>query len=141
VDGWRGASRGERQPNDLDHLVRVRGHECVLGWPAMTQPSLFADVGVAPLSMGKGEHPVKVEIERRSRNKDRVLARLEAGPATNVELVAIGGMRAMARCWELKKEGKPITVERVEGGLWRVTLCTGENHEVLLGNGGETVVK
>jgi len=41
--------------------------------------------------------------------------------------LAIGGMRAMARVWELKQDGKPITVERVDGGLWRVTLCTGEN--------------
>ncbi len=93
---------------------------------AMTQPSLWdvigKPIGADPLSMGKGENPVAEEIVRRSRNKDRVLARLEQGPATNVELVAIGGMRAMGRVHELRQAGYRIITERVDGGLWRVTL-------------------
>ena len=50
-----------------------------------TQATLFPIAD--PLSMGKGENTVREEIVRRSKNKDRVLARLEEGPATNVELV------------------------------------------------------
>lgn len=84
----------------------------------MTQLSLLTDV-VAPRAR---VNETAVEIGRRSKNKDRVLARLQQGPATNMELVAIGGLRAMARVWELKREQRDITVERVIGGLWQVTL-------------------
>jgi hypothetical protein len=85
------------------------------------QPTLFPYVPPVA-STDAPVNPVAVDVDRRSRNKDRVLARLEHGPATNVELVAIGGMRAMARVWELKQQGKSIAVVRQRGGLWLVRL-------------------
>jgi len=64
--------------------------------------------------------PDRPEAIRRARNVDRVLAHLQAhGQATNVELVAIGGMRAGARIFELRKQGHVITSEHVTDGVWR----------------------
>jgi len=68
--------------------------------------------------------PVAVEKARQASNRDKVLAYLQQhGSATNVELVKhVGGLRAMGRVNELVLAGYPITVQRVQGGLWRVTL-------------------
>lgn len=85
----------------------------------MTQPSLF-DVVRVPRQ--RAETPVTVELARRERNLDRVLARLKQGPATTMDLIAVGGARAVGRCWELRRQGYEIDVEQVGGGLYRYTL-------------------
>jgi hypothetical protein len=62
------------------------------------------------------------EEKRRDTNKLRVLRRLQAGPATTLELIACGGARAAARAWELKREGYPVKVEDFGGGLFKYSL-------------------
>ena len=66
------------------------------------------------------------ELARRTSNKAAVLEllrkRREAG-ATNVELVEVGGMRAVgARLTELRAEGHDIETIREGGGLFRFRL-------------------
>ena len=66
------------------------------------------------------------ELARRTSNKAAVLEllrkRREAG-ATNVELVEIGGMRAVgARLTELRAEGHDIETIREGGGLFRFRI-------------------
>jgi len=65
------------------------------------------------------------ECVRRDSNKQRALRRLQEGPATTVELIAVAGTRAPARAHELIKEGWPIVVESKGGGLF-VYRLTGE---------------
>ena len=48
--------------------------------------------------------PERIEQTRRASNREKVLQRLLAGPATNWELVALGGLRAGARIFELRRE-------------------------------------
>ena len=60
-----------------------------------------------------------LEKQRRSRNKDRVLAALSSGRwLTNVELTEVGGMRFGGRIWELQQEGYRIAKEHRGGGVW-----------------------
>lgn len=66
--------------------------------------------------------PVVVELRRRESNKTRVLNRLRQGPATTMELIAVGGARASGRCWELRREGHAMRVDDLGGGLFRYTL-------------------
>jgi len=62
------------------------------------------------------------EAARRTSNRDRVLAMLQAhGSATNDELIHVGGFRYGARVHELKSLGYDIRTERVKGGLFRFT--------------------
>jgi len=66
--------------------------------------------------------PVAVEKARQASNRDKVLAYLQQhGSATNVALVQVGGMRALARVHELQRV-HDIVIEHVKGGLWRVTM-------------------
>jgi hypothetical protein len=63
----------------------------------------------------------QVETVRRLSNREKVLLYLQLhGSATNVKLVDIGGMRAMARVHELRDKFD-ITVTKEHGGLYRVT--------------------
>lgn len=39
---------------------------------------------------------------------------------TNTEVRAIAGTRGMARVFDLKKAGHPITTRKLTGGLWEV---------------------
>jgi hypothetical protein len=69
--------------------------------------------------------PVAVELKRRHAAADRVLARLEQGPATNVELCdkAIGGMRAIGgRMHDLRKKGYQFGKRHIEGGIYEYWL-------------------
>ena len=60
------------------------------------------------------------ETSRRATNRDRVLAYLQAhGAAKNHELVLIGGMRALARVHELRRQ-HDIHVRHVRGGEWEI---------------------
>lgn len=59
--------------------------------------------------------------DRALSNKEKIRRFLKAhGSATNTRLRGIGGSRAMARVWELKEEGEPITVSKIKGGEWEI---------------------
>ena len=60
------------------------------------------------------------ELQRRATAKDKVLARLRAGPATNVDLNGIC-YRYGGRIFELRHEGHVIERECLEKGVWRYT--------------------
>lgn len=77
----------------------------------------------APVS-GKRVSPLVRELQRRESNRDRVLARLQQGPATTMQLIAVGGARAIGRVFELKRAGYDIATIHVDGGLWRYELRT-----------------
>jgi hypothetical protein len=62
------------------------------------------------------------EAARRATAGDRILERLQAGPATNVELAAIA-LRYSARIFDLRAEGYSITASsRGEHGIVVYTL-------------------
>jgi hypothetical protein len=83
-------------------------------------PHLF-DQGVSP---PREQTPVQTEIARLNAAAERVLARLQRGPATNVELSTpeIGGLAAIRRVWDLQQRGHVITKAHVKGGVWKYTL-------------------
>lgn len=80
-------------------------------------PSLFSD-DASPVS--RPTNPVAKEIARLNAAAQRVLERLNVGPATNVELSqpSIGGLRFGGRLHELGKHGWTIGKEHVSGGVW-----------------------
>lgn len=61
------------------------------------------------------------ELTRRANNKTRILAALESGPKTNVQLALIGGLRFGGRLHELR-EAYDIRTEPLDGGLVRYVL-------------------
>ena len=65
--------------------------------------------------------PVLAKYAKPSDVKARILARLQQGPATNVELNAIC-YRYGARIFELKRDGYAIDKACVAAGVWRYTL-------------------
>ena len=83
------------------------------------QPS-FLDLDVRP----KPPTPFVVERVRRENNETRVLERLRQGPATTMELVALAGVRATGRIWELRQKKYLIEAEHCGGGLWRYRLVS-----------------
>lgn len=90
-------------------------------------PGLFSEP--PPTVEVQRDPPIVTEKRRQGSNRERVLAYLKLhGSALNWELATmeIGGMRAMARVWELKKKGQPITVTQEAGGTWRITLTPPE---------------
>lgn len=67
------------------------------------------------------------ELARRESNWQRVYRRLLDGPATNRELIEIGGFRAAGRVNEIKHHLErehlgTVVSEQVSGGLWRYTI-------------------
>jgi hypothetical protein len=74
----------------------------------MTQPSLLD----LPLPTERLR-----EDKRRLSNKQRVLARLQEGPATTRQLMEVGGTRAPGRVHELRGEGWIVEVEDRGNGL------------------------
>lgn len=76
---------------------------------------------------------VAVEVAQEEARRDsamwRILARLQQGPATNVELADIC-LRYTGRMSDLRlHHGYTILREHVDGGVWRYTL-TGQRTEV-----------
>lgn len=65
--------------------------------------------------------PEPAEAERRSATRERVLARLQEGPATNVQLLDIC-MRFGARILELRREGYDIRTKPRGGGIFLYVL-------------------
>lgn len=60
------------------------------------------------------------EHQRRANNTTRILAHLQQhGSAMNHELLTIGGMRAMGRVHELRRQ-HDIDVRHVRGGEWEI---------------------
>ena len=100
----------------------MKSHAAVLRENAVTyqQPKLLELVPPTPKP-----NPVKVERDRLNAAALRVLAYLQRhGEATNVDLCRpdVGGMRAVGRIHELRKQGHVITKEHVDGGVWRYRL-------------------
>lgn len=62
------------------------------------------------------------EAKRLSKADERLLARLRTGPATNVDLVPVCGLRSSARVHDLRQCGYQIKAEHVRGGVWMYTL-------------------
>lgn len=63
------------------------------------------------------------DIPRLSRQCQRILDRLFAGPLTNVEAVLdLRVLNTTARISELRQAGYPVKATRGEGGLWTYTL-------------------
>lgn len=85
----------------------------------MTQGAIDFD---APTTV-YAEHRAEVaqEAQRLASAKDRVLARLRQGSATNVELNAIC-YRYGARIMELRREGYAITKTHQSKGVWIYAL-------------------
>jgi hypothetical protein len=81
-------------------------------------PGLFSEP-VRELSKPKTE--VVKELARREAAADRILERLQQGPALNTELVHIA-MNLTARVSELRQRGYEIVAERVEAGVFRYRL-------------------
>jgi hypothetical protein len=63
---------------------------------------------------------------RLSKNAAAVLNRLEDGPATNSELMEIGGLRFGARIHDLKRHGYTISSQQSNGGIWVYSLENGK---------------
>ena len=85
----------------------------------MTQPALDFAAPVSVYTEHRAEQ--RRETARLDSAKDRILVRLRAGSATNVELNAIC-YRYGARILELKREGHAITKEHEGRGVWRYML-------------------
>ena len=66
--------------------------------------------------------PLVPELKRRENNETRVLRRLQHGPATNMELMDIGGLRFSGRVSDLRAKGYIVTQEHIHGGLHVYTL-------------------
>jgi hypothetical protein len=76
----------------------------------------------------KAASPVAREAKRRASNKQRVLERLQQGPATTMELIAVGGARAIGRTWELRRQGYAMRIEDAGDGLFRYSLISPTSH-------------
>lgn len=85
----------------------------------MTQGAMNFDAPTTVYRAHRAE--VAQEADRLASAKDRVLARLQQGSATNIELNAIC-YRYGARIFELKREGYPIVKEPEGAGVWRYML-------------------
>jgi hypothetical protein len=84
----------------------------------MTQPTLFD----APATIyARHRQELAAEDRRLASAADRVLAALEAGPQTNLTLIAIC-QRISGRIYDLRKRGYVIEVEPLEPGIFRYTL-------------------
>lgn len=64
-----------------------------------------------------------LEMGRRESSRERVLERLQQGPALNTELNGIC-FRYGGRIHELRQTGFIILKEHVEGGVYRYTLTS-----------------
>ncbi len=67
---------------------------------------------------------LETDVPRLKGASQRVLARLKAGPATNLELMQpeIGGARFGGRLHDLRKSGVIWKREHVEGSVWSYRL-------------------
>ena len=67
-------------------------------------------------------------VRGRETKANRILARLKEGPATSLNLLAVGGLRYGARIHELRQQGHTITREdNVQGGQeWSVYTLEGD---------------
>ena len=72
---------------------------------------------------GPRDEPLGPEIRRQAKAKDAILARLELGPATGMDLMrAGGGVRYGARLHQLRQEGRNIEAIHKGSGVWEYRL-------------------
>lgn len=101
----------------------------------LNQPSLFdlapTREAVAAPEVGLRSKAPREALPRLSGARLRVLDRLRIGPATNAELLAVGGFRYGARLHELRQIGFSIESEQIDpaAGSWRFTLRSPEPHQ------------
>lgn len=63
------------------------------------------------------------DSKRAVSNKAKLLAALrEKGVLTNEQARRISGSRALARAWELQKEGHDISIRKLKGAIWEIRL-------------------
>jgi hypothetical protein len=84
----------------------------------MTQPSLL-DLPHTVYAAHRAE--VSAERVRLASAADRVLAALQDGPKTNLELIALC-QRISGRIFDLRERGYQIETERIAPGVYRYTL-------------------
>lgn len=63
----------------------------------------------------------RVEPEDKPRlrgNSAAILSLLKSGPATNIQLMKVGGVRYGARIHDIKKAGYKIQSRRLDEGIW-----------------------
>ena len=96
----------------------------------MTQPALeFASLPepsayLRPTKYHAHAAECAAELARLDGSRERVLARLQQGEATNIELATIC-LRFGARILELRRAGYPITSEQAGRGVWLYRLTGG----------------
>ena len=86
----------------------------------MTQPTLFDDLYREPRVPPPAPEPARFPGQR-----GEILARLQRGPATNVELSKIG-LRFGARLKELRDAGYQIVIVSDVGGVVTYALNAGQ---------------
>ena len=87
----------------------------------MTQPSLL-DLPQTVYAVHRAE--VAAEAHRLAGGADRVLAALQDGPKTNLQLIALC-QRISGRIYDLRHRGYQIETEAVAPGIYRYTLTGG----------------
>lgn len=90
----------------------------------MNQATLFDRINPEPVREDRytaHQRELDAEAQRLDGSKAKVLAALQDGPKTNVELNAIC-YRYGARIFELKREGYPIEKAHQGGGVWTYEL-------------------
>lgn len=65
----------------------------------------------APAGWTPAQRQLSAHLDKRESRKARMLARLECGPATTLDLMQIGGAGFSSRLAELRRDGHPITCE------------------------------
>ena len=88
----------------------------------MTQIALAFELS-PPQPRRRPQTPVGEEIARLSHNAERVLELLQDGLwHRNIDLVAVGGIRAVGRVWDLQRAGHRIEKRHIDGGNWEYRL-------------------
>lgn len=92
----------------------------------MTQPTLFDRVNPEPCREPLSAYSAYASEQAQEQARwesaaDRVLARLQQGPATNLELITIC-QRISGRIYDLRRRGHIIAVDALQPGVYRYTL-------------------
>jgi hypothetical protein len=88
----------------------------------MTPGTLNFDAPVSVYAAHRAE--VRQEAQRLVSAADRVLAALQTGPKTNLQLIDIC-QRISGRIYDLRHRGYRVTTEPVGPGVYRYTLTSG----------------
>jgi len=87
----------------------------------VTQASIDFDAPVSVYAVHRAE--VRQEADRLASATDRVLAALQTGPKTNLQLIDIC-QRISGRIYDLRRRGYCIATEQIAPGIYRYTLAS-----------------